>query len=911
VIYSDPVSRLSRVSRSSIGVVGAGAAGTLTAARLIDEAGRRHLPIDITLIDPSATIGRGVAYDTDDSRHLLNVPVRRMSAYPEDSEHFARWLEAHDGRAPDSCEFVPRGRYGRYLAHVLDEARRRTPWAVVRHVRDRVTDLSYDGSRCRLQLASGGAVKVHAVVLALGHLGPEQAWAPATLQSSARFVADPWRPGALGDLDPVGDVLMVGTGLTMVDAVRVLDRPGRVVHATSRHGIVPHPHVPGLLPAMEAPELPSAAPTLAELHEVVARHVDKAVARYGDWRPAIDSIRAMTQRLWAGLSETDRAEFVALDARSWEAARHRIPPASAAAIQKARDEQRLVVHAARVEGVAETADGLEVTLSDGETVTVAAVVNCAGPCSTPASSTDPLVRSLLSAGLARGGPLGIGFDTAADGRLLGGDGAVAGPIWTLGSLRRGTLWESTAMPEIREQAASLAKCLLGPASRPDRRPRDRYGLALSTTTEAAELWSQALHSICTLQRGAETALREAVEADPGFAMGHAALALVGHEWGAPVDVEGSLRAAVDASSYRGDARERSFVQTVVSRLTRGTVAGDRELLRHVEEYPLDALAVSLALPTIAFSGVTQPVADSWALADRLARSYGDDWWFAGMLAFVRQEQERWEDADRLALRSMREVPQSSHAAHARTHVFYETGDHVGGLRWMDEWIAANAGDASYAAHFSWHAALHELALEDSAAVRRRYAEQLAPPVVAGPRALVDSASLLWRCRLAGAWPDELPIDAVLASVPSCLLDHPATAFAAMHAVVALAAAGDVEALGRLRGFAAGADDPTYAELIVPLCDGFAAQVRGEPAVAAERLAVVVPAAGRLGGSAAQQEVIAETMVHALLESGQHTVARRFLERRLDRRPRPSDRHRLETLPPQVAGGVRPKGSTRS
>jgi uncharacterized NAD(P)/FAD-binding protein YdhS len=884
-----------RVSRSSIAVVGGGAAGTLTAARLIDEAGRRHRAIEVILIESRPTAGRGVAYSTDDNRHLLNVPVRRMSAYPEDSEHFARWLADHDGKPADPCEFVPRGRYGQYLAHVLDEARRRTPWATVSRIRDRVVDLTADRCRCQVRLERGDVLDVDAVVLAVGHLGPELSWVPESLRASSRFIADPWTAGALDTVDPHGDVLVVGTGLTMVDAVRVLDRPGRVVHAVSRHGVMPKRHIAGLVPAMEAPELASAHPTLAQLQDVMTAHIAKSMARYGDWRPAVDSIRAMTQALWAGFSDSDRAEFVALDARNWDAVRHRIPPASAAAIDAARAADRLRPRTGSVVGAVETETGVDVTLSDGSTLSVAAVVNCTGPCANPHLSTDPLIRSLMDQGLARGGPLGIGLDTAADGRLHDVDGVASRPIWTLGSLRRGTLWESVAIPEIRGQAAALATQVLGPSAVGDRRPVDPYGLGLSTTPEAATAWCRALHAVCTLQGGAETALREAVVADPGFSMGHAALALVGHEWGAAVDVDACLAAAVDTALHRGDPRERSFVQAVVSRLTSGPLAGDRDLLRHLGEYPRDAFAVSVALPTIAFSGLTQPVAQSWALAERLAPAYGDDWWFAGMLAFVRQEQERWDDAERLATRSLREVPTAGQAVHARTHVFYETGDHAGGLRWLDGWIGENAHTSEYAAHFSWHAAIHELALDDSAAVRDRYARELAPGHVAGARALVDSASMLWRARLAGDWSGDLPIEAVLRCVPSCLLDHPATAFAAMHAVVAHAAAGDVAALGRLRTFAASYPDPTYAELIVPLCEGFAAYVEGEHAVAAARLAVVVPAAGRLGGSAAQQEIIAETMVHALVESGQHDAARRILEQRLDRRPRPSDRRRLTAL----------------
>jgi len=889
------VSGPTRLTRSSLAIIGAGAAGTLTAARLLDEAGRRHTPVDVSLIDPASSVGRGLAFSTADERHLLNVRVRSMSAYSEDPDHFARWLEEADGRPADPCEFAPRGSYGRYLESVLVAAQRRTPWATLRRVRERVIGVERAGSGVRLRLASKRVVEADAAVLAVGHLGAETGWVPDALCGSARLVDDPWAPEALDRVDPSGDVLIVGTGLTMVDVVRTLDRPGRVIHVTSRHGVLPRAHRPGLPPVMEAPELGSSTPSLAELHAVMSVHIDKAQARYGDWRPAVDSIRAITARLWAALGPADRAEFLALDARRWEAARHRIPPQSAAAIRAARSSGRLMIHTARVIDAVGGPERADVVLSDGARLRVATVLNCAGQCSSVASSTDPLIRSLVDGGLAVAGPLRLGLDTDLDGRLVDAEGRTTAPLWTLGSLRRGTLWETTAIPEIRDQAAALAKVLLGAPPGSDRRPRDQYDLRLSTTPEAAVAWCRALDSICLLRRGAADDIRASVAADPGFALGHAALALLSYEWALDDDAEAALHRAVDAAGHRGDRRERSFVDMVVVRLTQDRAAGDRALLRHIEEFPRDALAVGVALPTIAFSGLTQPVARSWELADRLAPAYGDDWWFAGMLAFVRQEQERWAEAERLADRSMREQPGSGHAAHAQTHVFYETGDHAAGLRWMDRWLVANGEQTQYTAHYSWHAALHELALDDSAAVRRRYAAELAPPAVTGPRALVDSASLLWRSRLAGAWPEKLPIEEVLATVPECLLDHPATAFAAMHAVVALAAASDVDGLDRLRRFAADHPDREYPELIAPLCEGFAAHVEGDPARAAERLAVVVPEAGRLGGSAAQQEVIAETMLDALIAAGEHDAARDYLSRRLDRRPRPSERKRLSAL----------------
>jgi uncharacterized NAD(P)/FAD-binding protein YdhS len=880
-------------------VIGGGGAGTLTAARLLDEAARRRRAVSVTVVEPRAELGRGVAFSAADGRHLLNVPAFKMSAYPEDGGHFLDWMCAQ-GHDVDEADFVPRQWFGRYLEELLAAAELRAGRASLNRLCGRVVDLSLIGERCRVMLDDGDLLVADAVVLALGHLGVDLSWAPAALRDSSRFVADPWQPGALDAVPSDGDLLLVGTGLTMVDVLVAVDRPDRVVHAVSRHGAFPHSHSDEQYPPMEAPEFSCPTPDLAELRAVMADHIGKAKRRYGDWRPAVDSIRPITQRLWGGLSGADREEFARQDARHWDAMRHRIPPASARRIQAVRDAGRLVAHTGEVVDAAETAAGVRVTLTDGTTVTVAAVVNCTGPCDRPERSDDPLVRALLERGLARPGPLGIGFDTAADGRLApAGDLADAElPLWTLGALRKGSLWESTAMPEIREQAVGIARSLVGAAPRARRLPTDQYGEALTTTTEAAAAWCRALDAVRLVHSGAEAAITAAVELDPSFAMGHAALALLGREWDAPVDMAAELRAALDALRAGGTARERSFVHMVRARLTGSPAESDRELLRHVEAYPRDCLAVSVAVPTIAFSGLAQPVERSWALVEGLAPSYGDDWWFGGLLAFVRQEQERWAEAESLAVRALDVEPASGHAVHARTHVFYETGEHRAGLAWLDGWINDFGPDTNHRAHFSWHAALHEIALDDIEAVRRRYADQLQPPTVTGARALVDSASLLWRLRMVGEWPDPLPIEPVIACVDECVFDRPATPFVALHAVVGLAAAGDLAGIERLRAYASNRDDPVFVDLVAPLCSGFLAVAAGQPSEAVEPLTRVVGRLGELGGSAAQQEVVTETLLYALAACGRPGEACAILERRLAQRGSPSDSRRLAALTPR-------------
>jgi hypothetical protein len=273
-------------------------------------------------------------------------------------------------------------------------------------------------------------------------------------------------------------------------------------------------------------------------------------------------------------------------------------------------------------------------------------------------------------------------------------------------------------------------------------------------------------------------------------------------------------------------------------------------------------------------------------------AYGDDWWYTGLLAFVRQEQERWSEAERLADRALAAEPTSGHAAHARTHVYYETGEHLSGLAWLDGWIAASGLDAQHAVHFAWHAALHELAEGDAVAVRRRYAAQLAPPLVTGARALVDSASLLWRGRLADVWRSDLPIGPVLEAVDPELLRRPPSRFMALHAVLALAAAGDVAGLGRLRRYAMASGDLVFPTLVAPLAAGFTAYVEGRFAVAAAELERLVPWLVQLGGSAAQREVVEDTLLRALLFADRVPEARALLTKRLDRRPSRSDFCRL-------------------
>jgi uncharacterized NAD(P)/FAD-binding protein YdhS len=107
--------------------------------------------------------------------------------------------------------------------------------------------------------------------------------------------------------------------------------------------------------------------------------------------------------------------------------------------------------------------GLAVTLSDHTVREVGWVVNCTGPQLDVRDLRNPLLHDLLEprvgGALATIATAGMGFRTEG-GQLVDQAGTARAPLWTLGALRRGELWESTAIPEIRDQAVAVACAVL-------------------------------------------------------------------------------------------------------------------------------------------------------------------------------------------------------------------------------------------------------------------------------------------------------------------------------------------------------------------------------------------------------------------------------------------------------------------
>ncbi|MDQ6527314.1 pyridine nucleotide-disulfide oxidoreductase [Nocardioides sp. LHD-245] len=428
------------------------------------------------------------------------------------------------------------------------------------------------------------------------------------------------------------------------------------------------------------------------------------------------------------------------------------------------------------------------------------------------------------------------------------------------------------------------------------RCRDAYGYELTTGPLAADAYVGGIRDLLRLRTGAADRIATAIALDPTFAVGHAALALLGHEMCVEVDLTARL-ADARLHAARATERERSHVHAIERHLQ-----GDpAPLVAHLASYPRDALLLSVAMPTIAFAGVTDVPETAWRIVEDAAPAYGDDPWITGLMAFVRQEQRRFDEAMDLSCRSLSAEPSGGHAAHARAHAHYETGDHVAGLTWMDAWIDGDGAATDSLTHFSWHAALHELSVGDLAAVRARYDAQLQPRHAVGCRALVDSGSLLFRWAITPDATDVPSLDEVVASTGRGVLERPGTAFLGLHAAVALLAVDDRPGLQRLATWCAGHSNPTHREVVAPLAAALGLLAAGSCSAAADRLAALSGSTWRLGGSDAQREIVEEARIAALLRAGRYDDARLVLDARLDRRAAPRDQRWRAAAAPAAAG----------
>ena len=420
------------MSDAEILIVGGGASGVIAAIAL---ARTGIAPEQIDIAEPRKLLGEGLAYQTHDPQHRLNVPSGKMSAIEEAPRDFAEWSGV------PTYSFMERRTYSTYLRERLGKK--------ISHVRQFVIDLepTSDGG-VRATFSSGEQRSYAVAVLAMGH---GKARLPDFLQNvpeSSRVIRDVW--SGL-DLPHSRNLICFGTGLSFIDiAMTHLSRdPRNRVIAISGSGNLPERHVQSPITPL-APSVADVA-TLAKLRQYLVEAGDS-------WREAIDGLRPITEAMWRGFTLEEREEFLRADGSAWSRRRHRIAPDIADKIDSEIEFGRLIVTKGRVSSVKVDGEQVSVTLEGGTKYFGNYLAICIGR---EYELSDPLSVSLIKESRTSRGPLGMGLAVdVSTGLLLKTDGTSYSQIYAIGPLRSGEAFESTAIPEIRKQASTIAKNLV-------------------------------------------------------------------------------------------------------------------------------------------------------------------------------------------------------------------------------------------------------------------------------------------------------------------------------------------------------------------------------------------------------------------------------------------------------------------
>ncbi|HEX6565858.1 MAG TPA: FAD/NAD(P)-binding protein [Chthoniobacterales bacterium] len=455
-------------SAVDVAIIGAGFCGSMVAVNLL----RKAKEVEVALIERSGSFARGLAYGTTDRSHLLNVPAAKMGAFPDDHEHFYRWarenpeeLKRQGVNAVDPHSFLPRVLYGRYLAGLLCQSGAR---GSLRRITAEAIDVAPQANgRFRVKLRNAPALMAQHVVLALGNFPPgDPKLRDQRYHRVERYLVNPWSEETRKKLAEAGDVLILGSGLTGLDlllSLATLKSQG-TIHVLSRRGLFPKPHRP-VKPFASFLDEKSLPRTARQACRLIRVQVKQAEAGGIDWRAVIDSIRPYSQRIWQQWPTEERRRFLRHLKAFWESHRHRAAPEVLEVKSQLEKAGRLRCHRGRIFSIAPEKEFLSVQFRDSNehsdrVLRVRYVVNCTGPECNYHKLTDPLVVQLFSRGIIVPDPLFLGLDVGLGGTILNLQGERVTHLHTLGSPQKGILFETTAVPELREQAAELANRIL-------------------------------------------------------------------------------------------------------------------------------------------------------------------------------------------------------------------------------------------------------------------------------------------------------------------------------------------------------------------------------------------------------------------------------------------------------------------
>ncbi|WP_249779526.1 tetratricopeptide repeat protein [Bradyrhizobium sediminis] len=433
--------------------------------------------------------------------------------------------------------------------------------------------------------------------------------------------------------------------------------------------------------------------------------------------------------------------------------------------------------------------------------------------------------------------------------------------------------------------------------------RDRYDLPLTTGSDrAAAFYRDGVDCMLAAWNGADAAFDRAIAEDPDFALAHAARARI-HQMNMEIAEARAGAARARQLAAAASPRERRHVEIMAATIEGQSKAALSGAEQHLDEFPRDALILSLLLGAFglyAFSGRADHDAAKLAICQRHASHYGEDWWFLTYLGWSHTEAGDAGIGRTLTERAFPLRPANANAAHGLSHALFEQGEPETGRAFLSSWLKTHEQASFLHGHLCWHVALTAIEAGDPDAALDIYRRQIRPAGSPYPplNVLTDTASLLWRLSLAGQ-PGLAPHWREVIAYGDRFFPQAGAHFADVHYALAAAATSPDALQKRLTQMEARAADGRLAPGpgAIGLCRGMQAFAEGDHERAVRILEPLMPELVRIGGSHAQRELWEDTFIVACLRAGHGDRAARMISERLHRRPSRRDQGWLQEARP--------------
>lgn len=418
---------LGKSSMRQVVIIGGGASGTIALIQCL-----RILPRNthIIILEPSEVLGQGLAYSTQEDCHLLNVPVARMSIFPDKPHAFYDWLKSgnYSTSAFDLNSFVPRKLFAEYLASLVASL----PEERYRHVRSRAQSVSRVTTTWGIETEDQSKIRADVVILATGY---------ATQKETEPKIIQSHQHEKLSALKPNDTILILGTGLSAVDVILQLKKKGHTqFHCVSKHGHFPHPHLEvGHHQVVHLPQLHGYSPLqILRLIRSFERNQNHELL------DVIHAVRLQAKKIWACWTKSEKKSFLTHLQSYWEKVRHRVPRSVFAEIQSDLSSGKIRVTAGKISGVSPGPLGLQVHFRKRGLVT---------------SETEPCSILILASGAKINQSVKISFQGKSVRTCDFGFGFKNTPsdLWVIGPPAKTILWEITSIPDISVQVEQVVQ----------------------------------------------------------------------------------------------------------------------------------------------------------------------------------------------------------------------------------------------------------------------------------------------------------------------------------------------------------------------------------------------------------------------------------------------------------------------